>query len=368
MRRLVLLMVWPATLAWQAHATPLSRRLPLLPLRSPAQMLRPAEELHQAPSLLPLGVPMLVPVAWGTFGVAVKSIARLGAPPPELAFSVMQYIVSSSALGLLSSVTLPPAASEKLPATGAATAAAGFELGSYLFFGAMLQLFGLSMTTATRGAFIVQLTTLFVPLMDAAAKRTAPSRLILGACALAFCGVTAFVKSVPAGLAVGSTMMGDGLIGLAALLYSWHVVRLSYHAPRIPPVALARAKELTRLCLGTLMLVGGIALVAPQRQALVLFVRSFSAATAEAFTALALVSWVGLVTTAFPTWAQSFGQRSIDAGTATVIYTAQPLWSAAFGFALLGERLSRQSLAGAAAIFCAVALVALDRVRNRPRV
>ena len=160
MRSLVILLAWPATLAWQAQATPQSRRPLLLPLRSPPRMLRPAEDLENQPSLLPLGVLMLVPVAWGTFGVAVKAIARVGAPPPELAFSVMQYIVSSSALGLVPSVTMQPAASEK--ATGAATVAAGFELGSYLFFGALLQLFGLGMTTATRGAFIVQLTTIIV--------------------------------------------------------------------------------------------------------------------------------------------------------------------------------------------------------------
>jgi drug/metabolite transporter (DMT)-like permease len=101
------------------------------------------------------------------------------------------------------------------------------------------------MTTATRGAFIVQLTTIIVPLMDAAVKRTPPSRLLLGACALAFGGVTAFVKSVPAGLATATTATGDGLIALSAVLYSLHVVRLSHHAPRIPPVALGRAKELT---------------------------------------------------------------------------------------------------------------------------
>ena len=249
MRSLLLLLAWPATLAWQAHAIPQSRR-PLLPQRSPA-LLRSAEELQGQPPLLPLAVLMLVPVAWGTFGVAVKTIkAKVGAPPPELAFSVMQYVVASSALGLLSSVTvrrLPEKASEKASekATRAATAAAGFELGSYLFFGALLQLFGLGMTTATRGAFIVQLTTIIVPLMDAAVKRTPPSRLLLAACALAFGGVTAFVKSVPAGLATGTTTTGDGLIALSAVLYSLHVVRLSHHAPRIPPVALGRAKELT---------------------------------------------------------------------------------------------------------------------------
>ena len=144
-----------------------------------------------------------------------------------------------------------------------------------------------------------------------------------------------------------------------------HVVRLSYHAPRLPPLALARAKELTRLGLGTLSLLVGLAAAAPQRAALAGFLASFGEAPAEAATALAIVAWCGLVTTAFPTWAQSFGQRSIDPGTASVIYTAQPLWSAAFGYALLGERLGGQALAGAAAIFVAVALVALDQLRAR---
>ena len=53
--------------------------------------------------------------------------------------------------------------------------------------------------------------------------------------------------------------------------------------------------------------------------------------------------WTGVVTTAYPTWAQSFGQRSVPPSTAAVVYTAQPLWSAAFGAAALGERLEPQA-------------------------
>ena len=124
---------------------------------------------------------------------------------------------------------------------------------------------------------------------------------------------------------------------------------------------------MTRLCLGTISLLLGLGTVAPQRQALVDFLSSFGTAPAEAATALAIVAWCGLVTTTFPTWAQSFGQRSIDPGTASVIYTAQPLWSAAFGYVLLGERLNGQALAGAAAILVAVALVALDQLRGSGR-
>jgi len=34
------------------------------------------------PALLPLAVLMLVPVAWGTYGVAIKSLFALDVPPP----------------------------------------------------------------------------------------------------------------------------------------------------------------------------------------------------------------------------------------------------------------------------------------------
>lgn len=44
------------------------------------------------------------------------------------------------------------------------------------------------------------------------------------------------------------------------------------------------------------------------------------------------------MTTAFPTFAQSFGQRVVPAATANIIYTTQPLWSALFGAAVTFER------------------------------
>ena len=63
---------------------------------------------------------------------------------------------------------------------------AGVELGAYLFIGSCLQLFGLQYTTVGRAAFIVQLTTVVVPLLDAALNRRVPRIYELGACALAF--------------------------------------------------------------------------------------------------------------------------------------------------------------------------------------
>ena len=85
-------------------------------------------------------------------------------------------------------------------------------------------------------------------------------------------------------------------------------------------------------------------LLAPsQADALSAFIDAARASPTPAFTAAAIVLWTGVVTTAYPTWAQSFGQRSVPPSTAAVVYTAQPLWSAAFGAAALGERLESQA-------------------------
>ena len=86
------------------------------------------------------------------------------------------------------------------------------------------------------------------------------------------------------------------------------------------------------------------------------FLASFTTDPNAAALALGIVAWNGLVTTAFPTWAQSYGQSYVPAGTAQVLYTLQPLWSALFGFLLLHESFTTQGAVGAAVIFAAVLL------------
>ena len=48
----------------------------------------------------------------------------------------------------------------------------------------------------------------------------------------------------------------------------------------------------------------------------------------------------------------------MPAGTAQVLYSLQPLWSALFGFVLLGESFTPQGAAGASVILAAVLLAA----------
>ena len=371
------------------------------------EVLDVAEEAPPPPFPPPLLVLLLVPLAWGTYGPAVKTLYTLDAPPPELAFNWLNYIVSSSALATISfaRTAMSPAAPElsadttvaaKPAEDGVATDAdadavadanraailAGLELGGYLFLGSTVQIFGMRYTSAGRAAFIVQLTTVVVPLLDALVNRRLPDKTVLAGCFLAFLGVSVLLTDGGSGAAASggsgadllssladpgallssllstSTGLGDGLVGLSALVYSLHVVRLSYHAPRLNPIVLARAKEASRLIYSSAVLAVGVAVSSDQAGALSAFARSFSEHPEAAAVAMGIVVWNGLVTTAFPTWAQSYGQAAVDAGTAQVMYTSQPLWSALFGFLVLGETFSEQGVVGAGLMLAAVVLVA----------
>jgi len=352
-----------------------------------------------AAPLAPLVVLSLVPLAWGTYGPAIKSLYSLEAPPPELLFNWMNYVVSAATLVVVSlvraqleapsnpSASLAGDSSSSASASGASDGAdgsdvsdsprsamlAGAELGGYLFLGSTMQIFGLRYTSAGRAAFLVQLTTVIVPLLDALlVTKQLPRPRVLGACLLAFSGVllltagggggegegAAAVAALAGGF--GGPSLGDGLVGAAALIYSMHVVRLSYHAPRLNPLRLARAKEVSRLGYASATLAVGVALSSQQADALGAFVASFGDAPDAARLALGIVLWNGVVTTAFPTWAQSFGQARVSAGTAQVLYSLQPLWSSLFGFLLLGETFSAAGGAGAALILAAVLLAGTD--------
>ena len=76
--------------------------------------------------------------------------------------------------------------------------------------------------------------------------------------------------------------------------------------------------------------------------------------TLQAITWAAL--WCGAVTCAYTVWAQSFGQRSVTATDANLIYSSQPIWSTAIAFVFLGETFSPVGGVGALIIMAAIAL------------
>jgi DME family drug/metabolite transporter len=74
---------------------------------------------------------------------------------------------------------------------------------------------------------------------------------------------------------------------------------------------------------------------------------------------LAMVVWLGLVTTALAYWLFARGLAHLSAATATTLDLAEPLTAAVLGLLLLGERLNPQGVIGAALIAAGLLLLTL---------
>lgn len=331
-----------------------------------------------------LAVLVSVPMAWGTYAPAVKIAyaAATDPPVPGLLIALGQYVVASGCLLVAALASAPPPQPPPQPseaanaagwAGGAKAWLAGLELGGYLFVANQLQVRGLQSVPTDRAAFLVQTTTLLVPLGQAALSGglgKLPART-WAACALAFGGVVLMssAQEHPAAAAnaaawAGSSLLssGDLLVLGAAAIYSAHVLRLSALAPALPPITLAVRKALSELVLGSAAL--GAALFLLPGSELAVATRAFAAELPslppDALLRLGgSAAWCGAVTCAYTIWAQSYGQGGpISATDANLVYTTQPLWSALCAYALLGETLTTQEAGGAAVVAAALALAA----------
>ena len=79
------------------------------------------------------------------------------------------------------------------------------------------------------------------------------------------------------------------------------------------------------------------------------------------------VLWTGWVTCAYTIYAQSYSQRRVGPTSANLIYTAQPIFSAIFAWALLGETLGPAGYGGGTLIAAALALIATSEGGGRTR-
>jgi drug/metabolite transporter (DMT)-like permease len=435
---------------------------------------------------------LTVPFAWGTYTPVVKYLYTIQEPPvPGLIFSAAYYMVAAVSLWVVVLVqphphhggpqrqrndivhprsndelytttkvrtTIPKALSslQSFPWRG------GLELGSYLFVANVLQVVGLQTVPADRAGFLIQLTTVLVPVIDAIVTlvgrrgtsfdgdggtiatststgtssstghhhhhpsnnqpihsslfRVIPKRTWM-ACGLASLGVVVFdwdvqdwwttlttartddtnvVLTILQNALVpsmGQLSTGDGCIVMAACIYSLHVVRLGRYAKESTALKLATTKATVEatfsigLVLGLLTLFGDvnelpavttaatattgwIRFASEAGHDITRFISSISSFVPSDGTdtiypvsvwvpAWGAVLWTGWVTCAYTIYAQSFGQSRVQPTDANLIYSAQPLFTALFAFALLGETLSPSGVVGASLIGAAVYMVAV---------
>lgn len=305
-----------------------------------------------------------VPIAWGTYGPVVKFLYEVQPAVPGIVFSAAYYIVASLVLNVLS--ILSPIApmsdgfDDDFPVQG------GLELGSYLFLGNLLQVKGLETVPSDRAAFIVQLTTIIVPLLSAVINKVSVSLRTWLACILAFTGVIIMgLDGKEVGLSLAASLTeGDFLVMAAAVLYSMHVVRLSRYAMETTPLKLAASKATTEAILSITVVTGLLWTNVGGTEVATFFEALTSGWVAKTVTlttltpAIGAILWTGLVTCAYTIYAQSYGQARVAPTEANLIYTIQPLFTSLFAYMLLGETLGIAGVGGGALIALAVYAVA----------
>lgn len=176
-----------------------------------------------------------------------------------------------------------------------------------------------------------------------------------------------------------SLTQGDFMIILAALAYTFHCIRLERYAKETPAILLAACKATTEtlwslalvlalvsFASSTVVDAGGVLSFASQQGTEIsnyvstiseeLSNKSLSLTTLAP--ALAAMVWTGVVTCAYTIYAQSFGQSRVNPTDANLIYTIQPIFTALFAWALLGETLGPAGYIGGALIGSAVYIVA----------
>ncbi|MFV5993976.1 DMT family transporter [Streptomyces sp. NPDC056231] len=266
---------------------------------------------------------LLVAVVWGASYLAAKGITTT---QTVIAVLVLRFVI-----------VLPVLAAtgwRRLRALSAAQWRGAGLLGLVLSGIFLVRTYGVVHTSATNAGLIISLTMIFTPLAEAAVTRVRPSRAFLAAAALSVAGVVLLTQ----GGGFTSPSVGDLLMLVAALARTLHVLLMA----RIKSVQDADSLSLTTVQLGSAVAVFALLAAAPGTGA------SPWAVASE----FGVREWGGLLflsvfCTLFAFFVQMWSVRRTSPSRVSLLLGTEPLWAAAAGIAIGGERLGVLGLVGA---------------------
>ena len=299
-----------------------------------------------------------ITVVFASNSPVLHAAASGAAAPPVLLLNAACAVLALAGLLLAGPLLAPLAPTAAAAARGEGRGddglawRAGSELGLWKFLGATANLYGLSLTSADHGAFLIQLTTLIVPLVQGARGVPIPRRIWV-AVAAALAGVLLFTRD-PAAAATAASNAGDGLCVLAAVFYATYDLRLFEWGKVVAPVELITTKIATQAGFSVAAAAACSGTFAPQLAAF-----SERATTPELLLPLAAAAlWSGLVVNAFASILQVSGQQAVGPARAQVVYASQPLWAAILSLVFLGETVGAEGAIGGGLFLFAVFLAA----------
>lgn len=214
--------------------------------------------------------------------------------------------------------------------------------GSCMFMGASFQQYGLKYTTASNAGFVTGLYVIFVPLIGILLGHKNGVSVWLG-CILAVSGM--YLLSVSESMTIN---LGDALVFISALFWSFHVLSIGHFASRIDPIRFAIG-QLVVCTLGS-----GIV-----------------AALTEPITwpsiqlASGAIIYGGVFSVGLGFTLQVFGQRNATPAAAAIILSLESVFAALFGVLFLHEVLSPRALTGCALMLSGMIFAQLDGFRSK---
>jgi drug/metabolite transporter (DMT)-like permease len=266
------------------------------------------------------GALLLVAVVWGSSYLTAKDLVTT---QTVLAVLALRFGLGTVGVALFAGVRLK-----------AQEVRIGVVLGAILSLVFVFETFGVTRTSATNAGLIISLTLVLTPLVD---RACVPRRFYLAAI-LAMLGVALLTQ----GNGLSTPSLGDLLMLLAAAARAVHITamhRLSADRP-------IDSRRLTLIQLGTVALVFLVAS---------LFVGDGVADTAGALTVGGWIElvYLALACTVLAFCVQMWAVRRTSPARVSLLLGTEPIWAAAVGVALAGDRLTTVGAAGAVLIFAA---------------
>jgi drug/metabolite transporter (DMT)-like permease len=276
-----------------------------------------------------IALTLLICALWASVGIAIK-ICLVDAPPLEL--GAVRMLLSTAALWLWLQMRQPPQPDwnywrEVLIAT--------------IFYSLLVALthIGFNHTSAARGIVLLNTTPLFVALLGNSIAPREPLNVMKGTgLALAFAGVVAIFVNRFEG---GGTVLGDGLLVLAAISWSVQILWTKRAAKGIDPSTLTLIQFF-----GCTMVLIATSLAS---ESVVQWHVTLRLVAAIAYLAVAgtVVAWV--------LW--TYVLNNVPASTASAFIFTVPLFGMVFSSLVLGEVITLQFAIGAVLVSAGIIII-----------
>jgi drug/metabolite transporter (DMT)-like permease len=282
------------------------------------------------------GVLLALTMIWGSTFVVGKIVLQNLSPLQMIA---VRFILSTVFLLAFFSRRIFPLTRRQLVRGGI--------LGLLLFLGFVPQTVGLTLTTASKSAFITGMMVVFVPLLQVVIERRAPKVGNIAGVAVVTAGL--WLLTSPSG---SSFNAGDALTLVCAVLFAIYIVYIDVVAHDMTAMQLTFLQMVTNaiLALGATLIFD----TAPSR---------LPAGTVVA------VLYLTVFATIFTTFMQTRYQKETTPTRAAIIFTIEPVFAAVSAAAILGEQIGLGGAVGGGLIIGGVLLSELSEgipLFNRP--